>query len=161
SFCFSGNIVSNLDGQSLRHALLGLFGRSSRKKRARKVAPGGRVTIPGAPPRQSVVAPEPAPRPSPVADEARPTPAPASRPPPPPRRPRPGRPRPPPPPKRAHGTLLGPAPMRRSGEIGRASHDEPVRLSRIPADETPRPLRASSEDLLRDRDREKDKDKDK
>ncbi|MDI1447323.1 diadenylate cyclase CdaA [Polyangium sp. 6x1] len=32
SFCFSGNIVSNLDGQSLRHALLGLFGRSSRKK---------------------------------------------------------------------------------------------------------------------------------
>jgi diadenylate cyclase len=40
SFCFSGNIVSNLDGQSLRHALLGLFGRSSRKKRmARKGAP--------------------------------------------------------------------------------------------------------------------------
>jgi len=34
SFCFSGNIVSNLDGQSLRHALLGLFGRGSRKKRA-------------------------------------------------------------------------------------------------------------------------------
>ncbi|MFT3774074.1 MAG: diadenylate cyclase CdaA [Minicystis sp.] len=33
SFCFSGNIVSNLDGQSLRHALLGLFGRSQRKKR--------------------------------------------------------------------------------------------------------------------------------
>jgi diadenylate cyclase len=33
SFCFSGNIVSNLDGQSLRHALLGLFGRSMRKKR--------------------------------------------------------------------------------------------------------------------------------
>jgi uncharacterized protein (TIGR00159 family) len=40
SFCFSGNIVSNLDGQSLRHALLGLFGRSSRKKRqSRKPAP--------------------------------------------------------------------------------------------------------------------------
>ncbi len=34
SFCFSGNIVSNLDGQSLRHALLGLFGRSAKKKRA-------------------------------------------------------------------------------------------------------------------------------
>jgi hypothetical protein len=34
SFCFSGNIVSNLDGQSLRHALLGLFGRSARKKGA-------------------------------------------------------------------------------------------------------------------------------
>jgi uncharacterized protein (TIGR00159 family) len=36
SFCFSGNIVSNLDGQSLRHALLGLFGRSARKKRVAK-----------------------------------------------------------------------------------------------------------------------------
>lgn len=47
SFCFSGNIVSNLDGQSLRHALLGLFGRTTRKKRfARKVAAGGRPTIP-------------------------------------------------------------------------------------------------------------------
>jgi diadenylate cyclase len=32
SFCFSGNIVSNLDGQSLRQALLGLFGRQPRKK---------------------------------------------------------------------------------------------------------------------------------
>jgi diadenylate cyclase len=32
SFCFSGNIVSNLDGQSLRHALSGLFGRATRKK---------------------------------------------------------------------------------------------------------------------------------
>ncbi len=40
SFCFSGNIVSNLDGQSLRHALLGLFGRTARKKRlAKKGAP--------------------------------------------------------------------------------------------------------------------------
>lgn len=38
SFCFSGNIVSNLDGQSLRHALLGLFGRSARKKRPAKKA---------------------------------------------------------------------------------------------------------------------------
>jgi uncharacterized protein (TIGR00159 family) len=39
SFCFSGNIVSNLDGQSLRHALLGLFGRSSRKKRLSRKSP--------------------------------------------------------------------------------------------------------------------------
>ena len=47
SFCFSGNIVSNLDGQSLRHALLGLFGRSSRKRRfARKGVPGARSTVP-------------------------------------------------------------------------------------------------------------------
>jgi uncharacterized protein (TIGR00159 family) len=38
SFCFSGNIVSNLDGQSLRHALNGLFGRASKKKGARKPA---------------------------------------------------------------------------------------------------------------------------
>jgi uncharacterized protein (TIGR00159 family) len=51
SFCFSGNIVSNLDGQSLRHALLGLFGRSSRKRRfARKGVPG-RSTTPSPAPR--------------------------------------------------------------------------------------------------------------
>jgi uncharacterized protein (TIGR00159 family) len=36
SFCFSGNIVSNLDGASLRQALLGLFGRKARKKGAKK-----------------------------------------------------------------------------------------------------------------------------
>jgi uncharacterized protein (TIGR00159 family) len=35
SFCFNGNIVSNLDGASLRQALLGLFGqRTARKKKA-------------------------------------------------------------------------------------------------------------------------------
>lgn len=55
SFCFSGNIVSNLDGQSLRHALLGLFGRSSRKKRfARKSASGGRPSLPSPPPRSTM-----------------------------------------------------------------------------------------------------------
>src|SRR6185436_5130467 len=37
SFCFSGNIVSNLDGASLRQALLGLFGRKARKKGSKKV----------------------------------------------------------------------------------------------------------------------------
>ena len=37
SFCFSGNIVSHLDGQSLRHALLGLFGRARRKSFGRKL----------------------------------------------------------------------------------------------------------------------------
>ncbi len=31
SFCFSGNIVQNLDAESLRSALLGLFGRAARK----------------------------------------------------------------------------------------------------------------------------------
>jgi hypothetical protein len=33
SFCFNGNIVSNLDGASLRQALLGLFGQRTRKKK--------------------------------------------------------------------------------------------------------------------------------
>ncbi len=32
SFCFNGNIVSNLDGPSLKQALLGLFGRKARRK---------------------------------------------------------------------------------------------------------------------------------
>ncbi len=32
SFCFNGNIVTNLDGSSLRQALLGLFGQRTRKK---------------------------------------------------------------------------------------------------------------------------------
>ena len=34
SFCFNGNIISNLDGASLRQALLGLFGQRNRKKKA-------------------------------------------------------------------------------------------------------------------------------
>jgi diadenylate cyclase len=37
SFCFNGNIVTNLDGTSLRQALLGLFGQRQRK-RTSKVA---------------------------------------------------------------------------------------------------------------------------
>ncbi len=32
SFCFNGNIISNLDGASLRQALLGLFGQARKKK---------------------------------------------------------------------------------------------------------------------------------
>jgi uncharacterized protein (TIGR00159 family) len=35
SFCFNGNIVSNLDGASLRQALLGLFGQRARGKRGK------------------------------------------------------------------------------------------------------------------------------
>jgi diadenylate cyclase len=31
SFCFNGNIVTNLDGASLRQALLGLFGQRRQK----------------------------------------------------------------------------------------------------------------------------------
>jgi uncharacterized protein (TIGR00159 family) len=33
SFCFNGNIISNLDGASLRQALLGLFGQRARAKK--------------------------------------------------------------------------------------------------------------------------------
>lgn len=39
SFCFNGNIVPNLDGASLKQALLGLFGQ---RARAKKKAPSGR-----------------------------------------------------------------------------------------------------------------------
>ncbi|HEY4118340.1 MAG TPA: diadenylate cyclase CdaA, partial [Byssovorax sp.] len=71
SFCFSGNIVQNLDGPSLRLALLGLFGRGGRDKRAKKgaqaaaAAPASRVTRTETPartpaPRASVVHPPPA-----------------------------------------------------------------------------------------------------
>ena len=38
SFCFSGNIVSNLDGPSLRQALLGLFGRGRKRGIGQRVA---------------------------------------------------------------------------------------------------------------------------
>ena len=41
SFCFNGNIVPNLDGASLKQALLGLFGQRARaKKKAEPAAPG-------------------------------------------------------------------------------------------------------------------------
>jgi diadenylate cyclase len=60
SFCFNGNIVPNLDGASLRQALLGLFGQRTRKK---KPAPSRRSwtgpqsqrlsTIPGGAPTSS------------------------------------------------------------------------------------------------------------
>src|SRR5215472_15135717 len=41
SFCFNGNIVTNLDGASLRQALLGLFGQRTTRKRAGKGKRGG------------------------------------------------------------------------------------------------------------------------
>lgn len=40
SFCFNGNIVTNLDGASLRQALLGLFGQRTPKRK--KATPGKR-----------------------------------------------------------------------------------------------------------------------
>jgi diadenylate cyclase len=65
SFCFSGNVVSNLDGASLRQALLGLFGRKVRKKGSKKIAtPTGRQSH-STLPRASITTP--APTPSPVA----------------------------------------------------------------------------------------------
>jgi diadenylate cyclase len=42
SFCFNGNIISNLDGASLRQALLGLFGQRTRKKKATVAAGAGK-----------------------------------------------------------------------------------------------------------------------
>jgi uncharacterized protein (TIGR00159 family) len=54
-FCFNGNIVSHLDGASLRQALLGLFGQKSRKKRP----PPKRVTLPPASSRSPSSTPTP------------------------------------------------------------------------------------------------------
>ena len=39
SFCFNGNIISNLDGASLRQALLGLFGQQRRSKKKPAAGP--------------------------------------------------------------------------------------------------------------------------
>jgi hypothetical protein len=54
SFCFNGNIVSNLDGASLRQALLGLFGQRTRKKKSaphrRQSGHTGSTRISAAPP---------------------------------------------------------------------------------------------------------------
>jgi uncharacterized protein (TIGR00159 family) len=52
SFCFNGNIVPNLDGASLKQALLGLFGQRARAKKKGAVVPPakGRSSIVSAPP---------------------------------------------------------------------------------------------------------------
>jgi diadenylate cyclase len=47
SFCFNGNIVTNLDGASLRQALLGLFGQSARKRPKPAIKRGGTVSQTG------------------------------------------------------------------------------------------------------------------
>jgi len=88
SFCFNGNIIPNLDGASLKQALLGLFGQRARaKKKGASVAPkrpsgpttgSFRVTIPSGAPatssttgsfqlRTSVVPPAPGSSPKPLA----------------------------------------------------------------------------------------------
>jgi len=67
SFCFSGNIVSNLDGASLRQALLGLFGRKARKKGSKKVStPVGRQSYASLQVARPITTPVPA-RPSTIA----------------------------------------------------------------------------------------------
>lgn len=58
SFCFNGNIVPNLDGASLKQALLGLFGQRARSKKKTEakvpltkrpsVIPSARLTLPSA-----------------------------------------------------------------------------------------------------------------
>ncbi len=46
SFCFNGNIVPNLDGASLKQALLGLFGQRARaKKKGAPTKPGARASV--------------------------------------------------------------------------------------------------------------------
>jgi diadenylate cyclase len=47
SFCFNGNIVTNLDGASLRQALLGLFGQRGRKRGKPAPKRGGTVVQTG------------------------------------------------------------------------------------------------------------------
>jgi diadenylate cyclase len=77
SFCFTGNIVSNLDGASLRQALLGLFGQRARgkKKPVGKRAPGMqtgsyRIQMPSNPGGANA---SPSDRPPPVSDRTAPT----------------------------------------------------------------------------------------
>lgn len=112
SFCFSGNIVSNLDGQSLRHALLGLFGRASRKRRlSRKPARPAQAAPTSAPsPRTTVV---PAPEPAPAKAVTTPRPSAAEKPAPKPAAPAP-QPSSPPPSKLMTSTPMKPAEMRAS-----------------------------------------------
>jgi uncharacterized protein (TIGR00159 family) len=45
SFCFNGNIVTNLDGASLRQALLGLFGQRARKRAAKSTGKRAAGTV--------------------------------------------------------------------------------------------------------------------
>lgn len=59
SFCFNGNIVPNLDGASLKQALLGLFGQRARAKKKGAAAAKGRTSIVSAPPRVTLPPAEP------------------------------------------------------------------------------------------------------
>jgi len=73
SFCFHGNIISNLDGASLRQALLGLFGQRTRKKKAppKRTSQTGSVRVSVVPPSSGtgsyVLTPTPSPPSAPPA----------------------------------------------------------------------------------------------
>src|SRR5579859_2542937 len=76
SFCFNGNIVSNLDGASLRQALLGLFGQRSVKRKGAGGPASQRRTLPPPPPRTSrIPTPTPVPASSGAPSQRTPTPA--------------------------------------------------------------------------------------
>ena len=66
-FCFNGNIISNLDGASLKQALVGLFGQKTRAAAKKKAParPGARASIHPAP-RASLPPPSSTPAPSQV-----------------------------------------------------------------------------------------------
>lgn len=49
SFCFNGNIISNLDGASLRQALLGLFGKTRTQKKGKRAGGTGSQRVSVAP----------------------------------------------------------------------------------------------------------------
>jgi hypothetical protein len=57
SFCFNGNIVPNLDGASLKQALLGLFGQRARAKKKGGPQVKGRNSIISAPPVRVTIPP--------------------------------------------------------------------------------------------------------
>src|SRR5262249_15919515 len=66
SFCFNGNIIPNLDGASLKQALLGLFGQRARAKKKGGAAGKPRTSITPPPPLRTPLPPA-----SPVLGEMR------------------------------------------------------------------------------------------
>ncbi len=73
SFCFNGNIVTNLDGASLRQALLGLFGQRARKRSGK---PGTKRPGTGGTGSVRLTPPPPEPTGTPVSAHVLPPPAP-------------------------------------------------------------------------------------
>jgi len=128
SFCFSGNIVSNLDGASLRQALLGLFGRKARKKGGKKIStPTGRASYASLPGRLSAT-----PTPAPTAAIPSPSQPPSTPPPPPPIASEPPLPR------------VPSEPMSGSGEIEAAASADASETNELPESPPPKGRGASS-----------------